>query len=165
MHACRAIHVNDRTDSVGHVGLHVTGEAHIRVIRPLRPEILPALLLQHRGRERPEFLPIFNAGIYQIPHLFVTRGGNEPNSRSFAPDRCDRDSARNSSSGDGLRVIVIDIDDRGTAIRQQFVKQSQFGGKIGFEARMIVEVVARDIGESRRRNAQSIEPILIEPMR
>ena len=95
----------------------------------------------------------------------VARTVNQPNSRSLASDRCDRKSARNGSSGDGFGVIVIDIDDRGCAVRQQFVEQPQLGGKIGFEARMIVEVVARDIGESRRRNAQSIEPILIEPMR
>ena len=111
--------------------------------------------------------PVKLAAVFKLEFLAeaIARAVNQPNSFSFTPDRCDRKSARNGSSSDGLRVIVIDVDDRGCAVRQQFVEQPQLGGKIGFEIRMIVEMVARDIGESRRRNAQSIEPILIEPMR
>ena len=62
-------------------------------------------------------------------------------------------------------MLVIDIDDRGCTGRQQFLKQPQLGSEIRIEVRMIVEMIARDVGECRRGKVQAIEPVLIEPMR
>ena len=40
-------------------------------------------------------------------------------------------------------IAIVDIDHRRAARRNQFGEQAQLGGKIGFHARMIVEMVAR----------------------
>src|SRR5580658_5836495 len=62
-------------------------------------------------------------------------------------------------------MVVIGIDDRRGAGRQQSLEQPQLGGKISLEARMIVEMIARDIGETSRRDMQAIEPILVKAVR
>ena len=77
----------------------------------------------------------------------------------------DRQAARLGGGDHRVRMFVIDIDDRGAAWREQFLEQPQLGGEISLEARMIIEMIARDVGESRRRDLQSVEPILVEAMR
>ena len=63
------------------------------------------------------------------------------------------------------RMIVVDIDDgRGAAIEQR-LEQPQLGGEIGLESLMIVEMIAGDVGEAARRDAQAVEPELIEAVR
>ena len=47
----------------------------------------------------------------------------------------------------------------------QFLEQPQLGGQIGFDGWMIIKMIARQIGEGRGRDAQAVEPILIETVR
>src|SRR5262249_4586656 len=44
-------------------------------------------------------------------------------------------------------------------------KQAEFGGEISLDSRVIVEMIARQIGESAGRNAHAIEAMLIEAVR
>src|SRR5262249_30100528 len=89
----------------------------------------------------------------------VARGFEQPDSRSVASASREATSACRCGGAHILSVVVIDVDDGGRALRQQIFEQPQLGGEIGFETRMIVEMVARDIGETRCRNAQAIEPV------
>ena len=61
-------------------------------------------------------------------------------------------------------MSMIHVDHGGCARIQQVAEQPQLGGQISIEARMIVEMIAGDVGETARSNAQAIEPKLIEPM-
>ena len=45
------------------------------------------------------------------------------------------------------------------------VEQAQLGGEIGFDGLMIIEVIARQIGEGAGGDAHAVEPVLVEPMR
>ena len=48
---------------------------------------------------------------------------------------------------------MIDVDDRDTARLEELREQPELSGEIGFETGMIVEMIARDVGECRRRDA------------
>ena len=62
-------------------------------------------------------------------------------------------------------MIVVDIDDgRGAAVEQR-LEQPQLGGEIGLEVLVIIEMIAGDVGEAARRDAQAVEPELIEAVR
>ena len=65
----------------------------------------------------------------------------------------------------GLGVLVIGGHHRRAAWLDQIGEQTQLGGEIGFERRMVIEMVATEIGECAGRHAQAVEPMLIEPMR
>ena len=60
---------------------------------------------------------------------------------------------------------MIGGNDRCAALRNQFAKQPQLGGKVMCDGRMIIHVVARQIGEAGRRNAHAVEPVLVEAVR
>ena len=62
-------------------------------------------------------------------------------------------------------ITIVDVDHRGAARHNQVFEQPQLGGEIGFHGRMIVEMVARKIGESAGGNAHAVEPMLIEAVR
>src|SRR5439155_24870307 len=95
----------------------------------------------------------------------VARRIEKPNSVSLAPHCSDGKAARLRCARHCVRMLVIDIDDRGCTGRQQFLKQPQLGSEIRIEVRMIVEMIARDDDECARGKVQAIEPVLIEPMR
>jgi hypothetical protein len=61
-------------------------------------------------------------------------------------------------------VRIIAIDDRRAAGNQKFTEQTRFGVEIVLHGAVVIEMIAREIGEGRRRNLQSVEAILIEPM-
>ena len=83
----------------------------------------------------------------------------------LAADRRDPQVSRTRSIDHGLRTIMIGRD-YGCAIRHdQIAEQPQFGGEIMRDVRMVIHVVAREIGESAGRYAHAVQPILIEPVR
>ena len=95
----------------------------------------------------------------------IDGGLYETNSRSIASDRHDREAARDGCGDHLVRVLVIDIDDRRGAGREQVLEQPQLGGEIGVECWMIVEMIARDIGEAGGCDTQTVEPVLVEAVR
>ena len=90
---------------------------------------------------------------------------DETNTGAAAADAEDRQAARRCGGKHRVGVIVIDIDDgRGAAVEQR-LEQPQLGGEVGFEGLMIIEMIAGDVGEAARRDAQAVEPELIEAVR
>ena len=63
------------------------------------------------------------------------------------------------------RNVAVSIDDRRGVDRQEFAEEPQFCGKIVLDRRMIVHVVAREIGEGGRCEAHAVEAFLIEAVR
>ena len=53
----------------------------------------------------------------------------------------------------------------GRAGGQQLGEQPQLGGAVGVERAVVVEMVARQVGEPRRREPHPVEPELVEPVR
>jgi hypothetical protein len=62
-------------------------------------------------------------------------------------------------------VIVTDINDGRSAAVEQNLEQPQLGGEIRLEILMIIEMIAGDVGEAAGRDAQAVEPELIEAVR
>ena len=63
---------------------------------------------------------------------------------------------------DRLRIGTVRVDDGGAAFRQEIAEQLELGLEIVLDRRMIIHVVAAEIGEGRRRQANAVEPMLIE---
>ncbi len=61
-----------------------------------------------------------------------------------------------------LRAVAAGIHNRHAIGTHDFREEAQLGGQIGFEILVIVEVIAREIGESRRRNIHAVQPELVE---
>ncbi len=62
-------------------------------------------------------------------------------------------------------MIVVRINDGGGARLEQNFEQAKFRFEIRFQARMVIEMIARDIGEAARGDAQTVEPRLVEAVR
>jgi hypothetical protein len=60
---------------------------------------------------------------------------------------------------------MIGGDDGGGAGREQLLEQAQLGGTVRIDRGMIVEVIARQIGETAERDANAVEAMLIESVR
>ena len=60
---------------------------------------------------------------------------------------------------------MIGRDHRSAIRRDQIAEQPQLGGKIMRDVRMVIHVVARQVGETAGGDAHAVEPILIEPVR
>ncbi len=62
-------------------------------------------------------------------------------------------------------MLVIGVDHGGAARLHEIGEQPQLGGEIGLERRVIVEMIAAEIGEAAGRDAHAVEPVLVEAVR
>ena len=85
--------------------------------------------------------------------IAVTANCNEPQS-AFAR-RIDH----------GLRIAMVGRNHGGPTSRHEIAKQPQLGGEVMRDVGMIVHVIARQIGKAAGRNADAVEPKLVEAMR
>ena len=95
----------------------------------------------------------------------IDGGIDNADAGGLASNRDDRQAARLGRRQHSIGMRVIHVDDRGATLRHERFKQPQLGGEVRLESRMIVEVIARDVGERGRGKAQPIEPVLIEAVR
>ncbi len=63
-----------------------------------------------------------------------------------------------------LCVLGVAVDDRDAVRAHQFGKEAKLGGKVVVESRVIIHVVAGDVGEGSRRDLDAVQTILIEAM-
>ena len=61
-------------------------------------------------------------------------------------------------------AVAVHVDDRRPARGQDRGEEAELGGEIVRDGRMVVHVVAAEIGEAGGRNAETIEPALVEPV-
>src|SRR5262249_28605002 len=66
---------------------------------------------------------------------------------------------------DDIGRLVISRDHRRAARLDQMLKQAELGGKISLERRMVIEMIATEIGESAGRDAHAVEAALIKSVR
>ena len=77
----------------------------------------------------------------------VELGRDEPQGFSVATDRDEPEPPRLRYRRHAPPGFAIDIDDRGGAFRQKLGEQAELLLEIILEARVIVQMIARDIGE------------------
>src|ERR1700739_571429 len=65
----------------------------------------------------------------------------------------------------GLRAIMIGRDHRRAISHHKIAEEPQLGGKVMCDVRMIIHVVAGEIGEAAGGDAHAVEPILIKSVR
>ena len=59
-------------------------------------------------------------------------------------------------------IAIVDVDHRRAVGRDHFVEQPQLGGEVVLEGRVIIQMVAGDIGEGAGRDPHAVEPVLVE---
>ena len=89
---------------------------------------------------------------------------DEPQLAAPPPDRTSRLSARLGRQDRRRRLGAVHVDDRGARLRQNLRKQPELGGKVVGDRGVIVHVVAAEIGEAGRRDADAVETSLVEPV-
>jgi hypothetical protein len=62
-------------------------------------------------------------------------------------------------------VLVVGVDHRAAAVGHQRLEQPQLRREIGLDRRMVVEMIAAEIGEGAGRDPDAVEPVLVEPVR
>jgi hypothetical protein len=76
-----------------------------------------------------------------------------------------RSRRRFAAATDRIGVLVIGRDHGRATGNDQVREQSQLGREIIFQRRMIIEMVAAEIGEGAGRDPHPVEPALVEAVR
>jgi hypothetical protein len=63
-----------------------------------------------------------------------------------------------------IRVVRVAIDHRDAAVANKTIEQAELGLEVGLERRVIVEVIARDVGEGGGGDVNTVETELVEPV-
>ena len=92
----------------------------------------------------------------------VRRGRDEPQALAGPPDGDEFKPACFRFGGDGLAALAVDINDSPGARRQQFTEQAELLREIIVEARVIVQMVARDIGEGAGGKCDAVDAALLQ---
>ena len=64
-----------------------------------------------------------------------------------------------------IGIFVVDVDHRAAARREQRLEQAELGIEIGFQAAVVIEMVAADVGEGAHPHAHTVKAALIQSMR
>src|SRR5215471_9783663 len=86
----------------------------------------------------------------------------EPDVIALRADRNDFQAAFLGDVGNLSGITIVDAYHRRAAGRDDISKQTELGGEIALDVWVIVEMIARQIGERAGCNAHAVEPILIE---
>ena len=95
----------------------------------------------------------------------VDRAADELDVVALHADGHDLEAARLRRLDHLAGIAIVDVDHRRAARRDQVGEQPQLGGEIGFDGRVIIEMVARQIGEGAGGDAHAVEPVLVEAVR
>ena len=95
--------------------------------------------------------------------------GTQPNTLAFAirvaADGDDPQVLRTRGVDHLLRAIMIGRNHGSTTGRNEIAEQPHLGAEVMRDGRMIIHVVARQIGEAAGGDAHAVEPELVEPVR
>ena len=64
-----------------------------------------------------------------------------------------------------VRLFGVGIDDRNSVGREQLGEEAQLGREIGLDRRVIVEMIAAEVGEGGGLQPDAVEPVLVEAVR
>ena len=68
-------------------------------------------------------------------------------------------------AADAGAVRVVEVDDGGGALREDALEEAELGPEVGLEVRVVVEVVAADVGEAGGGEVDAVEAELVEAVR
>ncbi len=94
----------------------------------------------------------------------VILGGDETQVPSCAPNRQHGEPARLGERHHLLASLAVHVDHGSSPLRQQLCEQAELLVEIGLEARVVVEMVARDVGEGAGGKPHAVDAALLEPM-
>src|SRR5215831_3175026 len=94
----------------------------------------------------------------------VLLSGEKLQGFSRTPDGNDRKAPPTGNLHHLRRARTVDVDHSHGPWLKQFAEQAQLFIEIGLEAWMVIEVVARNIGEGTRGKPQTIDAALLEPV-
>ncbi len=94
----------------------------------------------------------------------VGNGGEKADRRSRRARRDNRLAAIAGDGGDAGGIGAVGVDHRRRALGQELGEQPHLGGEIVLDHRMVVHVIAAEIGEGRRLQAHAVEAMLVEPV-
>ena len=135
----------ERRGQQGVVGLEPAGQRQARPRAPHRRRSdLQLLTVRPRAAPRP-------AGSHRRPSPTVRRSSRR----------------RRAMSRSAARVVAVHVRvrHRRRAGGQQIGEQAQLGGAVGRLGAVIVQMVARQVGESRRGQSHAVQPELVQPVR
>ncbi len=95
----------------------------------------------------------------------IDGGFDQPNAVAVAADRDQLQPALLRRRDHRAAMLVIDVDHRSATVCHQIIEQPELGREIGLDARMIIEMIAAQIGEAARRDTHAVEPMLVEAVR
>ena len=95
----------------------------------------------------------------------VDRHPGEADILTTAPDRDEAQPALPRHGKERLRLGVIGRDHGRCSRREQPAEQAQLGVAVVLDRRMVVEMIARQVGEAAGGDAHAVEAVLIEPVR
>ena len=161
----------DPLHAAGHAGEMVEGREHAVGIRGARRR-----RQGEAGRDEGVLdLELPDEGQAQVPGAALEQevhrlrealrpDGFDPQIPAASPDRADRPSCAFGRGDHPLGIGAVGIDDRRAARRQQIGEQAQLGREILLDARVVVEMVAAEIGEARRGDPHAVEAALLDPV-
>ena len=115
---------------------------------------------RQREREDRAFVGDFEARRHS-----VRLGADEPQARAFSPRREHAQPPRGASGENLVGDVAVGVDDGVSATFEQTLEELQLGRKIVRHRRVIVEMVAREVGEGAGAQANAVEPALDDPVR
>ena len=84
---------------------------------------------------------------------------------SVLANRHDLQAALLGGFDDLSRITIVNADHGAAARHNKVIEQPQLGGEIGFDGWVIVEMIARQIGEGASSDTDTVKPMLIESVR
>src|SRR5262249_19611194 len=95
----------------------------------------------------------------------IDRSTSEPDIFALLADRDDLQTALLRCLNHLAGVAVVDAYHRCPTAHDQILEQAQLGSKVGFDCRMIVEMITREICEGTGCDAHAIEAALVKAVR
>ena len=95
----------------------------------------------------------------------IDLAADEPDAGPLPPDRDDAQPPPRGRSDHPIRRRMVGRDHGGTVRCDDALEQDQLGGEISLLGRVVVHVVARQVGEATDRHAHAVDAVLIEPVR
>ena len=116
------------------------------------------------GADQRQLDPVRPAQEVEHQGLPVRRGllGHEAQIAIGDPVGQDLDPAPRAKAAQLLEDRRVGVEHRRAARGQKLLEQAHLGGQVGRHVAVIIQMVARQVGEGRRRDLDAVEPVLVE---
>ena len=98
-----------------------------------------------------------------LPRLGVVPR-QEPNVRLAGTEGEHPLAPRPAAGRESRHALVVGVEHGGPVRRHDPLEEARLGGEVGVGVRVVIHMIAGDVGERRRGDADAIQPVLREPM-